>query len=116
LLQFAVVNSEFSFISYDFPTSWDDDGEIEVMHDLLQLIVKSARNSGSKIVVGGDFNASIGGLRIDEDAAGFGKWGQGHEIPVVQSRPHGVKHCSKCFLKLTVLASQLIFGPLQTYA
>ena len=32
------------------------------------------------------------------------------------SRPHGVKHCSNCFPKLTVLASQLIFGPLQTYA
>ena len=32
------------------------------------------------------------------------------------SRPHGVKHCSKCFPKLTVLASQLIFGQLQTYA
>ena len=33
-----------------------------------------------------------------------------------QSRHHGVQHWSKCFPKLTVLASQLIFGPLQTYA
>ena len=77
LLQFAVGKSKFSFISCYFPTSWDDDGEIEVMHELLQLIVASARNTGSKIVVAGDFNACIGGLRIDEDAAGVGKWGLG---------------------------------------
>ena len=51
LLQFAVGNSKFSFISCYFPTSWDDDGEIEVMYELLQLIVASARNAGSKIVV-----------------------------------------------------------------
>ena len=77
LLQFAVGNSKFSFTSCYFPTSWDDDGEIEVMYDLLQLIVESAQNTGSKIVVGGDFNACIGGLRIDEDAAGVGEWGSG---------------------------------------
>ena len=73
LLQFSVGNSKFSFISCYFPTSWDDDGEIEVMYDLLQLIVESARSTGSKIVVGGDFNACIGGLRVDEDAAGVGE-------------------------------------------
>ena len=77
LLQFAVGNSKFSFISCYFPTSWDDDGEIEVLYDLLQLIVASARSTGSKIVVGGDFIACIGGLRIDEDAAGLGEWGSG---------------------------------------
>ena len=70
-LQFAVGNSKFSFISCYFPTSWDDDGEIEVMYELLQLIVTNARNAGSKNVVAGDF---IGGLRIDEDAAGVGEW------------------------------------------
>ena len=32
------------------------------------------------------------------------------------SRHHGVKHCSKSFPNRTVLASQLIFNPLQTYA
>ena len=35
------------------------------------------RNAGSKNVVVGDFNACIGGLRIDEDAAGVGEWGLG---------------------------------------
>ena len=66
-----------SFISYHFPTSWDEHVEVEIMHDLLHLVVEGARKTGSKIVVAGNFNACIGSLRVGEDTAGGGKWGLG---------------------------------------
>ena len=77
MLQFFIGNAKSSFISCYFPTSWDEDGEIEIMYDLLQLVVANARNTGSKIVVARDFNACIGSLRVDEDTAGVGEWGLG---------------------------------------
>ena len=48
---------------------------IEIIHDLLQLVVETVRNTGSKIVVAGDFNACIGSVSVDEDTAGVGEWG-----------------------------------------
>ena len=47
------------------------------MYDFLKLVVASARNTGSKIVVAGNFNACIGSLHVGENAAGVGEWGLG---------------------------------------
>ena len=48
--------------------------ELKIMYDLLQLVVGSARNTGSKMVFAGDFNGCIGSLRIGKDTAGVGEW------------------------------------------
>ena len=64
-------------LSVYFPTSWDDDSEIETMYELLQLILNNIHCSGARIVIGGDFNAYVGSLQWSDEQDVVGEWGSG---------------------------------------
>ena len=64
-------------LSVYFPTSWDDDSEIETMYELLQLILNNIHCSGARIVIGGDFNANVGSLQWSDEQDVVGEWGSG---------------------------------------
>ena len=63
LLNVSVCAVKFSVLSVYFPTSWDDESEIEAMYEILQLILTNIRGSGARIMIGGDFNANVGSLQ-----------------------------------------------------
>ena len=63
LLNFSICAVKFSVLSVYFPTSLDDESEIEAMYEILQLILTNIRRSGARIVIGGDFNANVGSLQ-----------------------------------------------------
>ena len=84
VLQFVIANAKFSFISYYFLTSWDENGKIEIMYGLLQFVVGSARNTGSEIVVAGDFNMhALVACVLAKIPLAWENRGSSHEIPVV---------------------------------
>ena len=60
LPNFPICAVKFSVLSAYFPTSWDDESEIEAMYEILQLILTNIRGSGARIVIGGDINANVG--------------------------------------------------------
>ena len=77
LLNFSICAVKFSVLSVYFPTSWDDESEIEAMYEILQLILTNIRRSGARIVIGGDFNANVGSLQCIDEANVVGQWGSG---------------------------------------
>ena len=77
LLNFSICAVKFSVLSVYFPTSWDDESEIEAMYEILQLILTNIRRSGARIVIGGDFNAHVGSLQCIDEANVVGQWGSG---------------------------------------
>ena len=77
LLNFSICALKFSMLSVYFPTSWDDDSEIETMYELLQLILNNVHCSGARIVIGGDFNANVGSLQWSDEQDVVGEWGSG---------------------------------------
>ena len=46
---------KFPILSVYFPTSWDDDSEIQKMYEIWQLMLNNIHCSGVRIVIGGDF-------------------------------------------------------------
>ena len=77
LLNFSICAMKFSVLSVYFPTSWDDESEIEAMYEIFQLILTNIRRSGARIVIGGDFNANVGSLQCVDEANVVGQWGSG---------------------------------------
>ena len=77
LLNFSICDLKFSMLSVYFPTSWDDDAEIEAMYEILQLILNDVRRSGARIVIGGDFNANVGSVQWSDEQDVVGQWGSG---------------------------------------
>ena len=51
LLNCSICALQFSMLSVYFPTSWDDDTEIEAMYEILQLILTNIRRTGARIVI-----------------------------------------------------------------
>ena len=59
------------------PTSWDDDASIEGMYELLDSVLDGLGQTPGRIIVGGDFNACIGGVQLGDDLHSLGWWGVG---------------------------------------
>jgi len=68
---------KFPILSVYFPTSWDDDSEIQKMYEIWQLMLNNIHCSGVRIVIGGDFNANVGNLRWSGELDVVGQWGSG---------------------------------------
>ena len=72
-----MFDSPVSFLSCYFPTSWDDDASIEGMYELLDSVLDGLGQTPGRIIVGGDFNACIGGVQLGDDLHSLGWWGVG---------------------------------------
>ena len=63
----------FQFLSCYFPTSWADDIAVEGVYSTLKIILNELRSYPGPIVLGGDFNASAGGLQPGDDVTLVGR-------------------------------------------
>ena len=72
-----MVGLTFSFLSCYFPTSWDDDASIEGMYELLDSVLQGLGRTPGRVIIGGDFNACIGGIQPGDDLHSLGWWGVG---------------------------------------
>ena len=77
LLKFSYAGFNFHFLSCYFPTSWADDIAVEGVYSTLEIILNELRSYPGPIVLGGDFNASVGGLQPGDDVTLVGRWGCG---------------------------------------
>ena len=77
LLQLIYSGLTFSVLSCYFPTSWDEDASIEGMYELLDSVLQGLGQTPCRILVGGDFNACIGGVQPGDDLHSLGWWGVG---------------------------------------
>ena len=77
LLKFSYAGFYFHFLSCYFPTSWADDTAVEGVYSTLEIILNELRSYPGPIVLGGDFNASVGGLQPGDDVTLVGRWGCG---------------------------------------
>ena len=77
LLKLTYSGLTFSLLSCYFPTSWDDDASIEGMYELLDSVLDGLGQTPGRIIVGGDFNACIGGVQFGDDLHSLGWWGVG---------------------------------------
>ena len=65
-LHFSLFTRRFRVFSCYFPTTWDADGAVEQMYDVLNLLVDACVEAGDVPIVGGDFNACIGLIDGDD--------------------------------------------------
>ena len=77
LLKFSYAGFYFHFLSCYFPTSWADDVAVEGVYSILEIVLTELRPSPGTIVLGGDFNACVGGLQPGDDVNLIGRWGCG---------------------------------------
>ena len=77
LLKFSYAGFYFHFLSCYFPTSWADDVAVEGVYSILKIVLTELRSSPGAIVLGGDFNACVGGLQPGDDVNLVGRWGCG---------------------------------------
>ena len=77
LLKFSHAGSYFHFLSCYFPTSWADDIAVEGVYSTLDIILNELHSYPGPIVLGGDFNACVGGLQPGDDVTLVGRWGCG---------------------------------------
>lgn len=56
LLKSSIYDLRFALLAY-FPTSWHDIAEVEGTYHLLDLVLEGVQCT--RIVIGGDFNASV---------------------------------------------------------
>ena len=59
-----MASVRFGVVTVYFPTSWDADGAVEQMYDVLNLLVDACVQAGDTPIVGGD--ACIGLLEWDD--------------------------------------------------
>ena len=77
LLKFSNAGFYFHFLSCYFPTSWADDTAVEGVYSTLEIVLNELRSYPGPIVLGGDFNVSVGGLQPGDDVTLVGRWGCG---------------------------------------
>ena len=65
-LHFSMASRRFRVFTVYFPTAWDEDGAVEQMYDVLNLVVNACVEAGDIPIVGGDFNACIGPINSDD--------------------------------------------------
>ena len=77
LLRCCKGTRKFAFVAVYFPTSWDSDDAVEEVYDVLSLVLDNCIRDDAVIVLGGDFNASLGHLQAgDEPSMGVCGLGQ----------------------------------------
>jgi len=76
-LDFTFRSQLFRAFSVYFPTTWDSDEAIDELYDLIDFLLEDCRTSERIPFVGGDFNASIGLRRPDDDTDALGAYGVG---------------------------------------
>ena len=75
-LMFNLHGRMLAFIAVYFPTTRESEEAVDELYDLLTLVVDSfPRNA--VVIIGGDFNATVGGPQAGDDANILGCWGQG---------------------------------------
>jgi len=67
VLKFSYAGFDFYFLSCYFPTSWADDIAVEGVYGTLEISLNELRSYPGPIVLGGDFNACVGGLQPGGD-------------------------------------------------
>ena len=77
LLKFSYAGFYFHFLSCYFPTSWADDVAVKGVYSILEIVLTELRSSPGTTVLGGDFNACVGGLQPGDDVNLVGRWGCG---------------------------------------
>ena len=66
-LMFNLHGRMFALIAIYFPTTWESEEAVDELYDLLTLVVDSfSRNA--VVIIGGDFNATVGGPQASDDA------------------------------------------------
>ena len=76
-LSFRVGRKRFVLFACYFPTSWATDDEVEHVYAILRLVLGNAVREGQIPLVGGDFNASIGGAEQFDNVEFIGPCGVG---------------------------------------
>ena len=83
----------FALIAVYFPTTWESEEAADELNDLLTLVVDSfPRNA--VVIIGGDFNAMVGGLQAGDDANILGCWGHGPRL-IAWATGHGLQFSSR---------------------
>ena len=59
-----MASRRFRVFSVYFPMAWDEDGAVEQMYDVLNLVVNACVEAGDIPIVGGDFHACIGPMDV----------------------------------------------------
>lgn len=76
-LDFKFRSQLFRAFSVYFPTTWDSDEPVDELYDLIDFLLEDCRTSERIPFIGGDFNASIGMRRPDDDTDALGACGVG---------------------------------------
>ena len=76
-LHFSMGNYVFRLFSVYFPISWDAEGQMDNLYDVLALVGGNCCQAGAVPIVAGDFNASLGSPLWTDDVETLGFCGVG---------------------------------------
>ena len=76
-LHFSMGNYVFRLFSVYFPISWDAEGQMDNLYDVLALVVGNCCQAGAVPTVAGDFNASLGSRLLTDNVETLGFCGVG---------------------------------------